>query len=49
MNYYNILINGMRDSNNDINSVYPVDDFESDIVFSKNRSCFLFSKVWLKL
>lgn len=48
MNYY-ILINGMRDSNNDIDCVYPVDDFESDIVFHKNWSCFLFSKVWLKL
>lgn len=40
MNYYTVLINGMRDSNNDINSVSPVDDFKSDIAFSKNWSYF---------
>lgn len=47
MNYYNIFINERRESNNDINSVYSLDDSENDIVFSINLGCFLLSKFGL--
>lgn len=47
MNYYNIFINERRESNNDINSVYFLDDFENDIVFSINLGCFFLSKFGL--
>lgn len=49
MNYYNIVVNGMRGINNEIISVYLVDDSKNDIVFSKNPGYFILSEVWFKL
>lgn len=49
MNYYNIVINGMRGINNEIISVYPVDESKNDIVFGKHLGCFILSEVWFQL
>lgn len=38
-----------QDSNNDINSVFPVDDSKNEIMFSTDLGYFLLSKVWFKL
>lgn len=38
MNWYNVLMKGVRDYSDKKNTVYLVDEFKNDIVFS--RSCF---------
>lgn len=46
MNWYNVLMKGVRDYSDKKNTVYLVDEFKNDIVFS--RSCVFQSKIWFK-